>query len=102
MNSSTTTLNARLSTVYFCFLFSCFFSIHFVLAKNSTRVLFVPPLLQGSSEKAYEFDGPVFKVKGIHSDWMDEKVLDEEKLEMANPPQTKWKWENGIGELRVQ
>ena len=55
-----------------------------------------------ASEKAYEFDGPVFKVKGIHSDWMDEKVLDEEKLEMANPPQTKWKWENGIGELRVQ
>ena len=42
----------------------------------------------------------MFKVKGVHSGWMDEKVLDEEKLEMSNPPQTKWKWENGVGEIR--
>ena len=32
--------------------------------------------------------------------WMDEKIPDEEKLEMAEPTQTKWKWENGVGELR--
>tara|TARA_B100000927_G_C16279282_1_gene394852 strand:+ start:28 stop:324 length:297 start_codon:yes stop_codon:yes gene_type:complete len=55
-----------------------------------------------ASEKAYEFDGPMFKVKGVHTDWMDEKVLDEEKLEMANPPKTKWKWENGVGTVRIQ
>ena len=52
-------------------------------------------------EKAYEFDGPMFKIKGVSSDWMDEKILDSEKEDSAVPqPPTKWKWENGIGELR--
>lgn len=56
-----------------------------------------------ATEKAYEFDGPMFKVKGIQSDWMDEKTLDWEKENSAVPhPPTKWKWENGVGELRQQ
>ena len=30
-------------------------------------------------EKAYEFDGPQFRIKGVSKHWMDEKVLDWEK-----------------------
>lgn len=52
-------------------------------------------------EKAHEFEGPQFRIKGVSADWMDEKILDEEKLESAVPhPLTKWKFENGIGEIR--
>ena len=54
-----------------------------------------------ASEKAHELEGPQFKIKGVGSDWMDEQILDEEKLESAVPhPPTKWKFENGIGEMR--
>ena len=52
-------------------------------------------------EKAHEFEGPQFRIKGVSADWMDEKILDEEKLESAVPhPPTKWKFEDGIGEIR--
>ena len=52
-------------------------------------------------EKAYEFDGPQFRIKGVSKHWMDEKTLDCEKKNSAVPhPPTKWVWKNGIGTKR--
>ena len=52
-------------------------------------------------EKAHELEGPQFRIKGVSADWMDEKTLDWEKQNSAVPhPPTKWKFENGIGEIR--
>ena len=54
-----------------------------------------------ASEKAHELEGSQFRVKGISSDWLDEKITDEEKLESAVPhPPTRYKFKDGIGEVR--